>query len=152
MNLQTIANGVAARFVNVTATNGSETETASATADLPDTVAKLALLVYPPEGDLAVNMQPYLNDHYRFAVRLLRDPLSMPARSRWLYAWATAMRPLVQANVNLDVAGVVEAQAVSMRVAIDGQQYSSTDGTYRLFDVVELIVDVHIYEQTTVGA
>lgn len=146
MNLKTIADGVAARFVAVTATNGSATETATATADLPNAVAKLALLVYPPTGELSIIMGPHTNDHYDFPVKLLRDPLSVPERSQWLYAWATALRPLVQAKFSLGVTGVVEAQASGLRMEIDGEKYSMPDGVYREFDVVEFTVRVHVYE------
>lgn len=151
MNLKTIADALAARFVNVVATNGSLTETATATADLPNQVSKLALLVYPPTGDLNIVMGPRLDDQYDFAVRLLRDPADMTARSQWLYAWATAIRTKVQANVDLDVAGVTQAQAVSMRVAIDGDRYASPLNTTGgdPFDVVELTVRVWVLENTT---
>lgn len=152
MDLKVIADGLAARFANVTATNGSETETATATADLPDTIATLALLVYPPlDADLDIDLGPKLDDHYLFTVRLLRDPLSMPARTRWLYAWATALRTKVQQDMDLGVAGVAWARATRMRVQIAGQPYSNVTGQFPNFDVVELTVDVHVYEITTIG-
>lgn len=151
MDLKTIADALAARFVNVTATNGSETETATATADLPNQIAKLALLVYPPTGDLNIVMGPRLDDQWDFTVRLLRDPLDVPVRSQWLYAWATALRTRVQANVDLDVAGVTQAQATSMRLAIDGFNYSPMVGRLAPFDVVEMTVRVWILENTTLA-
>jgi hypothetical protein len=150
MDLKVIADAVAARFVNVVATNGTETETATATADLPNQVVKLALLVYPPTGDLGLIMGPKLDDHYIFPVRLLRDPLNVPSRSQWLYAWATAMRTRVQQNIDLDVAGVAEAQVTAMRAQIDGHTYGQGSAA-ALFDVVEVMVDVHVYELTTIG-
>ena len=149
MNLKTIADGVAARFVNVTATNGSATETATATADLPNQVGKLALLVFPPErAELSLNMGRAL-DAYDFTVRLLRDPLSVPERSQWLYAWATALRPLVWQGFTLGIAGVTQAESTTMRVELDGQKYSSVDGTFADFDVVEITVRVQVFENAT---
>lgn len=153
MDFKTIADALAARFVNVTATNGSSTETATATADLPDSVGKgPVLLVYPPAtGDLEVIMGPKLNDHYQFPVRMLRDPVGGYAvRTQWLYAWSTAMRTKVQQSWTLG--GVAaQAEAVGFRSGIEGHTYASVDGTKGLFDVVELIVDVHVYELTTIG-
>jgi hypothetical protein len=141
MNIKTIADALAARFVNVTAYG----ETATATASLPNNVSTLALLVYPPEVDLAYLMGgPKLNAHLTFPVRLLRDPLSVPERTDALLAWATALWPLPQQNFDLDVAGVLEAQATHIRIEVDGQSYAGV-----LFDVVELTVDVHVYELTT---
>jgi len=152
VNLKTIADGIAGRFVAVTATNGADTETATATADLPNQVAKLALLVYPPTGALNIVMGPKLDDQYDFAVRLLRDPLNTPNRTQWLYAWATAMRTRVQTSWSLGIAGVTQAETKDMRVEIDGEKYSSVDGTFMTFDVVELIVRVWVWEiATSVG-
>jgi hypothetical protein len=150
VNLKTIADALATRFASVTATNGSETETATATADLPDQVSTLALLVYPPTGDLSLSMGRVL-DAYDFPVRLLRDPLSTPARTRWLYAWANALRPLVHQQFTLGVTGVTQAEAVGMRVAIDGQRYAAPQGTAGgdPFDVVEVIVRVQVFEVAT---
>jgi hypothetical protein len=152
MDLKVIADGIAGRFVSVTATNGSATETLTATADLPDTVAKEALLVYPPTGALNIIMGPRLDDQYDFYVKLLRDPLTMKARSQWLLAWATALRTRVQTSWSLGIAGVTQAETVAMRAEIDGEKYSSPDGTYRVFDVVELTIRVWVWEiATSVG-
>lgn len=151
MDLATIAAGVAARFAGVTATNGTATETATATHLLPNNVGTLALLVYPPEADLDLVPGPRLDDHYIFPVRLLRDPVDVPTRSAWLYAWATALRTKVQANVDLDVSGVHEAKATSMRLSLDGVQYASASGGLQDFDLVEVLVDVHVFENTTVS-
>jgi hypothetical protein len=152
VNLKTIADAIATTFGTVIATNGTETETLTATADLPNSVAKAALLVFPPFGDLEIIMGPRYADTYEFPVRLLRDPLSVPQRTRWLYAWATAMRVRIQTNVDLDVAGVSTAEAVSMRVEIDGEPYVS-DATSQLkkFDVVEVVVRVKLNEVTTLA-
>lgn len=149
MNLQTIATNLASVIGTVTATNGSETESLTATAELPDTIAQRALLVFPPSGDLALIMGPRLDDHYTFRVALLRDPVAMGPRTRWLYAWATALRTRVQSNIDLDTAGVVEAQAVSMRMDFDDEQYGFIAGGVGRFDVVELFVDVHVQENTS---
>ncbi len=147
MNIKTIADAVATTVGTVTA-NG---ETATATASLPNQVAKLALLVYPPSGNLALWMGPHLNAHLTFPVKLLRDPVNMPARTDALLAWATALWPLPQSNYDLGVAGVIEAKVTDIRIEIDGEQYASIDGTRAQFDVVELTVDVHVYELTTVN-
>lgn len=149
MNLKAIADGIAARFVNVTATSGTDTQTVTATADMPNSVAKIALLVYPPSGTLNIIMGPKLDDEYDFPVRLLLDPLNYPTRSRWLLAWATALRVRVQTSWSLGIAGVLQAETISMRVELDGEKYSSVDGVFRDFDVVELVVRVHVYELAT---
>jgi hypothetical protein len=141
MNIKTIADALAARFVNVTAVG----ETAPATASLPNNISTLALLVYPPEGDLSYLMGgPKLNAHLTFPVRLLRDPLSVPERTDALLAWATVLWPLPMGNFDLDVAGVIEAETTHIHIELDGQSYAGA-----LFDVVELTVDVHVYELVT---
>ena len=149
MDFRTIATGLATTIGTLTV--GSES--ATATASLPNNVGKLALLVYPPEGDLSFLMGgPHLNAHLIFPVRLLRDPLDVPNRTDALLDWATVLWPRPKANYDLDVAGVIEATATTIRVAIDGQQYSSVDGSFARFDVVELMVDVHVYELAPVTA
>jgi hypothetical protein len=127
-------------------------ETATATAQLPDSVGKLALLVYPPEGDLSFLMGPMLNAHISYPVKLLRDPLGVPARTDALLDWATALWPKPQANYSLNTAGVLTAEATSIRIEIDGEKYASVDGSFGVFDVVELTVDVHVYELATFTA
>ena len=152
MNLQTIANAIATVVGQVTATSSTgETETLTCTADLPDSIGHAALLVYPPEeATLGLIMGPRYDDHYTFVVRLLRDPLSVTPRTKWLYAWATALRPKVQANVDLDVAGVMQAEMTFMRVELDGERYTSAETSQlRDFDVVEIPVDVHVIENTS---
>lgn len=150
-DLQAIATALAAVVGTVVATSGTESRSLTCTADLPDSIATEALLVYPPEeATLALILGPRFDDHYIYVIRYLGDPLSTPARTRWLYAWATALRPRVQTNVDLDVAGVVQAEMTSMRVALDGQQYTSAaDAALRDFDVVEIPVDVHVLQNTT---
>jgi hypothetical protein len=145
MDFKAIATALASTIGTVTV----GAETATATARLPNSVGILALLVYPPEGDLSFLMGPMLNAHLLFPVRLLRDPTSVPDRTDALLDWATALWPKPQSNYDLGVTGVIEAQAQSIRIEIDGQQYSSIDGTFARFDVVELMVDVHVYELAT---
>jgi hypothetical protein len=72
----------------------------------------------------------------------------MPARSRWLYAWATALRPLVWTHLTLGVTGVTEAQAVDMEMLIDGEKYASPLNTPGgdPFDVVSITIRVQVYE------
>ena len=151
MNLKSIADGIAARMASVTATNGSATETATATASLPNQVATLALLVYPPTGALNLIMGPRLDDQYDFPVRLLRDPLNVPDRTDWLYAWATALRTKVQASITLGISGVTQTEVTAMRLELDGEKYASADGTFGAFDVVEMTVRVWVLENTTIG-
>ena len=151
MNLKTIADGIAARMASVTATNGGVTETATATASLPNQVAALALLVYPPTGSLNLIMGPRLDDQYDFPVKLLRDPLTVPDRTDWLYAWATALRVAVQTSFSLGISGVTQSQTTDIRLEIDGEKYASIDGTFAIFDVVELTVRVWVLENTTIG-
>ena len=148
MNLQTIANAIATTLGTVTATNGTVSESVTASADLPNQVTQLALLVYPPTGSLNIVMGPHLDDSYDFEVRLLRDPLSMPGRTQWLYAWFTALRPLIQTHVSLGVAGVTQAQAVGARLEIEGVRYASPANTPGgdLFDLVELTIRVQVFE------
>jgi hypothetical protein len=150
MNYKTIADGIAARFGTVTATNGSATESATATADLPNQVAGLALLVYPPTGPLSLNIAHH-NDDLDFPVRLLRDPINMPERTQWLYAWATALRPIMEQGFTLGIAGVTQALPTEMRIEPDGQNYASPLNTPGgdPFDVVELMVHVQIWELAT---
>jgi hypothetical protein len=146
MDFRTIGTALATTIGTITV--GSET--ATATAQLPDSVGKLALLVYPPIGDLSFLMGgPMLNAHLNYPVKVLRDPLGVPARTDALLDWATALWPKPQANYDLNVAGVIEAQATNIRIEIDGEKYASVDGTFGVFDVVEMTVDVHVYELAT---
>lgn len=143
MDLQVIADALAARFGTLTVGG----ESVVATAALPNLVGKIALLVYPPSGSLEVGTTARRDDVYDFPVRLLRDPLGVPARTSALYAWANAMRDLVEANVDLGLAYVSYAQPVSVRMAIDGQRYGDA-----LYDVVELIVSVRVNEHVSTVA
>ena len=147
MDLKAIADGIAARFVNVTATNGTETETATATVALPNQIAKLALLVYPPTGSLLIDPSATNRDQYDFPVRLLRDPIDVPSRTLWLYAWANALRGRVELDMDLGLPTIVEDAASShIDIAIDGFRYSPMVGRLAPFDVVELTIHVQVHE------
>jgi hypothetical protein len=86
------------------------------------------------------------NDHYNFPVKLLLDPTDMPPRAPALYAWATALRDLIEADLDLGLSYVARATATAMRIEIDGEKYASVDGTYMDFDVVELNIRVLVRE------
>ncbi len=85
-------------------------------------------------------------DTYDFTVNLLRDPIAMTPRVQWLYAWATALRPLVWTSFTLGISGVTHAEAVGMRVEINGEKYWNAAGIYTEFDVVEIVVRVQVFE------
>lgn len=149
-DLRAIADALAARFAGVTATVGIETESIAVgpTARLPNSLGKgPILLVDLPTGELDVRESANRWDIWHFPVRLLRDPANVPARVDWLYAWLNAMRGRVDAQNTLGLADYV-ANASPSRAALDldGYPYASVDGTSRTFDVVELIVDVQLYE------
>ncbi|HXJ66734.1 MAG TPA: hypothetical protein VNN79_23495, partial [Actinomycetota bacterium] len=118
-------------------------------ADLPDQVGALALLVYPPSGPIEIGASQRRNDLYTFPVRLLRDPLSVPARTRWLYAWYDAIHDkIATTHIALGITPPpnIDANVVEMRAEIDGAKYSSVDGTFTQLDVVELTVQVLVNE------
>lgn len=142
MNIQAIATAIATTIGTVTA-NG---ESATATAQLPNQVGKIALLVYPPTGDLEIGVGRMRNDHYDFPIKLLRDPVDMAARSDALYAWATALRDLVEANMDLGLSYVARAWLTSLRIQIDGEQYADAMGVHSPFDVIELNARVLVRE------
>jgi len=147
MNSKTTADAIAARFTGITA--GGEAIVVGPTASLPNTIAKgPALLVYPPTGVLDIGVSKIRSDELDFAVRLLRDPNSVPERTDALYAWIDAMRDRVEMQMTLGLAYVAWARPRSLRAELDGQEYGGV-----LFDVVELVVRVHYYEVvTTVSA
>jgi hypothetical protein len=145
MNLKTIADAIAATFVGITA-NG-ESIAVGPTASLPNAITKgPALLVYHPTGTLALRTSAWRDDFYDFPVKLLRDPLDVPARSDALYAWANAMRDQVETAVLLGMTGV-EASTTAIRVELDGEKYAD-----RIFDVVELTVSVHVFGHVATAA
>ncbi len=146
MNSIAIADALAARFVGLTA--GGESLASTPTARLPNTIgAGPVILVYPPTGTVDVGVSARRNDLYTFEVKLLRDPLDVPARTAALYAWYDAMHDLIGADMNLGLSYVSYAEPVSVRLELDGEKYGGAT-----FDVVELIVEVRVNETvTTVG-
>lgn len=143
MNTKSIADAIAARFSGVTATNGSVTESIviGPTAELPNTLsAGPALLVFPPAGDLEVTMRRRA-DVLVFPVRLLRDPMSVPERVQWLYAWYDALRDEIEKQMALGLSYVAWAEVTAMEMEIDGYTYAG-----KLFDRVELTVTVRLDE------
>ena len=151
MNNKAIADALAARYTGITASSGTETQTlALCTARLPNTLpAGNALLVYPPTGEYTIGVSAIRQGTVGFFVRLLRDPVDVPIRTDWLYAWDNAMRDRVEGNVDLDLPTyVAEAEVVGFRLELDGQKYGTG-----IYDVVEHEVSVTIYEQSVpVGA
>lgn len=145
MNTRAIADGIAATFVGVTATNGSATEglVYPATARLPNAISKgPVLLVYPPSGTLEIGLGRRRNDHLFFRVLLLRDPIDVPTRIDWLYAWTDAIRDRVESDMDLGLPYVSWAKVTELRVELDGETY----GLGKTFDVVELTVEVRVDE------
>lgn len=142
MDLKVIADALATTIGTVTAYG----ETATATARLPNQVGKLALLVYPPEGELEIGLGRQRNDHYVFMVRVLRDPLDVPGRSDALYAWANAIRDLAETDMDLGLEYVKKVTTFGLRMAIDGQLYSGLSGGKEDFDVVEFGVRLLVKE------
>lgn len=152
MNLKSVADAIAGQYAGITATNGTATESLIAsTASLPNTIdATPVLLVYPPESDdLLIGVSAIRQGHLVYMVRLLRDPVDVPSRTLWLYAWAAAMQDRVEQNLDLNLPTyVAEAEVTGFRLAIDGQRYATVP-----FDVVEHEVTVTIHElSVTVGA
>lgn len=146
MDLKAIADALAGRFVNVTATYGGQTQTLTATADLPDSIDR-ALLVYPPTGTLSLAVGTRRNDEYEFPVRYLQDPLSIPARVGWLYAWHQALRDLAEADMDLGLSYVKWVRVTASRMELDGEAYTfSATGQLKPLDVVELIHVVRVEE------
>ena len=150
MNLKTIADNLAACYTAVTATYGAESQTLTATADLPDTIDR-ALLVYPPTGTLSLATGVQRNDEYTFRVLYLQDPLSTPARVGWLYAWFGALRDKAEANMDLGLAYVRWAKTTEVRMDLDGEPYSY-NGVFKQLDVVELTVVVRVEETVTTAS
>ncbi len=147
-SLLATAAALAGRFTGVAATVGTETRTldsASVMHLLPNEIARgPVLLVFPPTGVLDVGVSQLRHDVHEFPVRLLLDPLDVPTRTAWLYAWYDALRDRVEMDTDLGLAYVAAAQPVASRVELDGERYALTP-----FDVVELIVRVQFYETVT---
>ena len=141
MNTKATAAALAARFVGVTATVGSVTESLALTptASLPNSLAKgPALFVYHPTGSLDVGVSRIRRDEYDYPVRLLRDPLDYPARSDWLYAWHDALRDVIRDGDTLGLAYVSWANVIAARIALDEGEYAGVT-----YDLVEFTVRVH---------
>jgi hypothetical protein len=144
VNSKAVADAIAARFVGVTATNGSLTEAfaITPTASLPNQLAKgPALFVYHPTGVLDVGVSKLRLDMLDFPVRFFRDPLNYPERSDWLYAWYDALRDRVEADIDLSLSYVAWARPVETTVEIDGGKYAGVD-----YDLIEFIVRVRFNE------
>jgi hypothetical protein len=149
MDLKATADALAGRFTGITATVGSTTESLElCTARLPNAIGKgPVLLVYPPTGLLHLGTSRRREDTWDYLVKLLRDPVDMPERTDWLYAWANAMRDRVEANYDLDLAYVAWAgMEGEARLQIDGEQYSQIGGAFAPFDVVEMTARVRFDE------
>ncbi|HUT76064.1 MAG TPA: hypothetical protein VM285_00145 [Polyangia bacterium] len=150
MNTAAIAAAIATRFSGVTATSNGITEAivVGPTASLPNAVGKgPALLVFPPTGTPSVTMRRRA-DTLSFPVRLLRDPLNVPQRTDFLYAWYDALRDEVEKQMSLGLAYVAWAEVTEMELELDGFTYAGV-----LFDSVTLIVSVRLDEVvSTLGA
>jgi hypothetical protein len=156
MNLKAIADAIAGRFVGVTATNGSATESIviGPTASLPNAIAKgPALLVFHPQGVLDLDMGKMRRDEYDFPVRFLRDPLNYPERSDWLYAWFDALRDRVEMDMDLGLAYVSWARLIDSTTELDAGRYAERQGgDSGGYDLIEFTVRVHVREPVpTVG-
>lgn len=145
MDLKVIADAIAARYVGVTATYSGNTQTLTATADLPDTLVAEALLVYPPIGELDIRVGQQRDDHYTFRVMYLQDPLSVTARVNWLYAWHNSLRDRAEAQMTLGLSYVKWCRVTESRMDLDGESYSY-NGVYKPLDVVELTHVVKVEE------
>ncbi len=152
MNSKAIADGIAAQFVNISATVAGASETVTATASLPNQVGHIALLVYHPTGGYEYHASKIRIGTFIYSVRLLRDPISVPARSDWLYAWFDALSDLVGQHLSLGLTYVTQALPVSIRIELDGENYAGVDGVNHPFDVVELEVQVTTNEVMTTQA
>lgn len=143
MNTKAIADAIAGRFTGVTATSNGVTEAlVLCTASLPNSLATgPALLVFHPEGELGISLSRRRTDTIVFPVRLLRDPLNVPERSDFLYAWYDALRDRVEADIDLSLAYVAWAQPTGMDMGLDGFVYAGTP-----FDFVEISVAVRLDE------
>lgn len=146
MDSKAIADAIAARFSGVTA-NGESLMLV--TASLPNTISRgPVLLVYPPTGTTHLGTSRRREDVMEFPVRVLRDPLDVPARTDMLYAWYTAIRDRVEMNYDLDLAYVAWAGVEGdFRLELDGITYAGG-----VFDVIEITVRVRLDEVVTTVA
>lgn len=143
MNSYDIGAAVADRFTGITV--GGKGLQVGPTALLPNTIAKgPALLVFPPTGTLEIGVSQLRRDELVYPVRLLLDPLDVKARTAALYAWYDAMRGKVEEKLQLGLSYVAWARPESMRAELDGETYAGS-----LFDVVELLVRVKLFEHVS---
>jgi len=153
VNLFSIADAIAGQYTGITATYGGETQSLElCTALLPNTITASTgvILVFPPSSeDLEIGVSAIRQGHLIYLVRMLRDPVDVPTRTGWLYAWAAGMQDRVEQNLDLNLPTyVAEAEVTGFRLELDGHEYAQ-----QLYDVVEHEVTVTIYEQSvTVGA
>lgn len=147
MDVRVVADAIATRFTGAT-TSAGETFASAPTASLPNTLNKGPVcLVFHPAGVLDVGVSRLRLDVLDYPVRILMDPLSVPARSDALYRWYNATRDLVEGDIDLSLAYVAWARPVQTRVELDGFTYGMTEQlTPRFFDVVEYIVRVRFNE------
>lgn len=142
MNLKATADAIAASYTATTATVGSVTESlVLATASLPNQLPGKGpvLLVFHPTGVLDVGMSRIRRDEYNFPIRLMRDPMSYPERSDWLYAWHDALRDVIRDGSTLGLSYVSWVNIVAADVQLDGARY----GGVVYGDLVELTARVH---------
>ena len=137
MNVRAIADALAASFGTLTV-NG---ETATATPLLPNVISRVALLVYPPEGDFDYAASGIRTGELTYMVRLLRDPTDVPTRTDALYDWHAAIWDRIETNIDLDLTYVDTALSSTTRIRIDGERYAGS-----LYDVAEIGVTVRIFE------
>ena len=148
MNSKAVADAIAARFVGVTATLASGTESIAVgpTASLPNQISEgPALLVLHPDGVLDIGVSRMRLDELDFPVRFLRDPSDYPSRSDALYAWYDALRDRVEMNMDLDLAYVAWAKTISAHAELDVGEFAKVTG----FDLIEFVVRVHFNEVVT---
>lgn len=153
MNLGDVANGIAGQFANLSATVEGKSETVTGTAELPNALSKgPALLVLPPAGVLGRDLGHQRDDQLDFTVRFLRDPVSLPARSRALYAWYDVLRDRVERNYDLGLSYVQWAMAVAVRMDMDGETYAQPGGRVGTYDVIDLTIRVLLREPVATDA
>ena len=144
-SLLSIAQAIAAQYVGITA-NG-ESIGIGPTALLPNVIPPrtVALLVFPPSATLGIIPSAQRDDVYDFPVKILRDPVDVPARSTALYAWAEATRDVIYSHTSIGLGGVIfQALPQSMRMELDGETYGD-----HVYDVVEYSVRVYLNEIIT---
>lgn len=143
VTIKAVADAIAAMYVGLTA-NG-ESIGIGPTASLPNSIPTrtVAVLVYPPTAELGISLGQS-DDRYQFPVKILRDPIDVPARTDALYAWLEAGRYAISRHTSLQLGPtIIEATARGLRAELDGESYGDDDHP---MDVVEWIVEVFIQE------